>query len=111
MNKTIKFSALILIFIACSPKLVKTTAVDSSIPTQADAAKASSKWEGTTLEDLNKGKMLFEGNCGKCHALPLINSEKESEWNKIVPNMAKKAKLAADAENYILKYVVTLSNR
>ncbi|MBL0316867.1 MAG: hypothetical protein IPP69_14320 [Flavobacteriales bacterium] len=51
---------------ACSAK--KATATAAAI-TQADADKAAINFPGATLASLNEGKMHYENNCGKCHAL------------------------------------------
>lgn len=110
MKSLFKIALVSIVLLACSPKLAKTS-VNSSTPTQADADRAAAKWEGTTLENLNSGKTLYEANCGKCHALPAISSRNEEGWNKIVPPMAQKARLSSESENYILKYVVTMTTK
>lgn len=76
---------------SCSPKTTATTTVE---PTE----KALST-------DAQKGQALYNENCGKCHKLPLISSHSEEKWHKIVPPMAKKAKLDATQESLIMSYV------
>ena len=88
--------------VACSKVLM---------PTQADADRATTKFPGTTLAELNEGKTLYTDNCGKCHGLKKPTSLNEEGWRKIVPPMAKKAKINAEQEDKILKYVVTMSAR
>src|SRR5215217_7926085 len=91
---------LALVFLAACTKLLS--------PTQGDADRAATKFPGTTLADLNQGKTLYEQNCGKCHGLKKPTSESEEGWRKIMPPMAKKAKINAQQEEMILKYVLTM---
>jgi cytochrome c5 len=86
--------------VACSKMLT---------PTQSDADRAAAKFPGLTLAELNEGKTLYADNCAKCHSLKKPKSRNEEGWRKIVPPMAKKAKITADHEDKILKYVVTMS--
>lgn len=89
------------------------------VPTQGDADRMSSKFEGGyTLADLEKGKVLYENNCGICHTLHAANSRVEAAWNQIVPNMVakvnkksgKEALNAAD-EELIRRYLVTMCTK
>lgn len=81
------------------------------VPTQSDADRAAQKWPGTTLSDLDKGKAIYQANCNKCHPYKSPTSRNEEAWNKIIPQMAKKAKLSSEDESLVLKYVVTMSGR
>ncbi len=85
------------------------TAVKTGVPAQSDADRATAKFPGTTLAELNKGKIAYEANCGNCHGLKNPLKYSEEEWRKEVPPMAKKAKVDAATEELILKYVVTMS--
>lgn len=83
-----------------------------AIPTQADVDRVASKYPGYTLEALNQGKALYEQNCGSCHKLFKPRALSETEWQKIVPPMVKKAvkkgaKIDAAGEELILKYLIT----
>jgi mono/diheme cytochrome c family protein len=95
------------LFIAACTKAVAPTATQPDF-TEADVQRASTMWPNTTAEDLKQGKALYEANCGSCHGLKKPSSEPESEWRHIVPPMAKKAKIDADTEFKILRYVVTM---
>jgi cytochrome c553 len=106
--KKIITSFSILLLCACSAKL--------ALLTQADADRGSAKFSGSTLASLNEGKAHYEQYCGSCHGLKRPTSESEGEWNKIVPDMVKKANKKAGSEvvdtkkqELILHYVVTMS--
>jgi hypothetical protein len=49
---------------------------------------------------------LYTNNCGSCHALQAREKYTAKQWERIVPDMAKKAKLDANQEAMILKYVL-----
>lgn len=107
MNKLI-LSLCVFVLFSCSAKLLA--------PTQADAERGMTKYEGLTLASLNEGKALFEQNCSKCHGLKSPTSRNEEKWNKIVPIMVKKVnkkagkeEIDAAEEQLILKYLVTMS--
>jgi len=91
----------ILLFWACGSTVLA--------PTQSDADRGASKFPGITLAELQEGKTIFEGNCGKCHEIPKPAAKNEDQWRKIVPAMAKKAKIDSRAEQLVFQYVVTMS--
>lgn len=99
------------IFIVASLFLVAcaTAKIESgSALSQADADRAAQKFPGTTLADLGKGKKLYEENCGTCHKLHAPTSRKEDAWRKVVPPMAKKAKIDEQSHDLVLCYLVTM---
>ncbi len=50
---------------------------------------------------------LYTNRCGTCHELQAREKYTAKQWERIVPDMAKKAKLDANQESMILKYVLT----
>ncbi len=83
-------------------------------PIQEDVDRGKSKYADVTLEQLAKGKKLYQEQCGTCHKLEKLNSESEEHWKKIVPGMVKKVNkkygniLSAADEDAILKYVLIM---
>jgi cytochrome c5 len=98
-------------FIAAMAALVGScaTSVILPVPNSADAVRAAEKFPGTTMADLDLGKVNYERHCQKCHGLVDPKDEPEAEWREIVPIMAKKAKIDAATEQSILRYVVVMS--
>lgn len=86
-----------------------TSTVKLLQPTQSDADRGSQKYPGYSLQDLNAGKSIYEANCNKCHKYKVPESRNEAKWDKVIPKMAKKAKLDSAQESLVLKYVVTMS--
>ena len=76
----------LLFLTACSAKLVT--------PTQTDADRVAQRMPGTTLADLQEGKTLYQSKCSQCHTLKKPSSKTESEWQQIIPIMAKRAEKA-----------------
>jgi hypothetical protein len=95
MKKYIFAFACASILVACAPKVVVEQEV-TPIKVQTET-----KPEVKYLE----GKTLFDNNCGKCHDLFHPSQYTKAQWSKIVPAMAKEAKLNAEQENQILLYV------
>ncbi|MBP6091755.1 MAG: cytochrome c [Crocinitomicaceae bacterium] len=88
---------LILIFIgatiiACSPKngeIITTESTSITFPTT----------------ELANGFELYKANCGSCHKLKKEMNYSKEKWDKILPRMAKKAKLNASQEKSIGNYI------
>jgi len=100
MNTKLVIFSVLLFAASCSKELVQLS--------QSDADRASVKFPGTTLAELQQGKDLYEGTCNKCHGLKEPSSRNEKQWNHIVPIMAHKAKIDDQKEALILKYLVTM---
>lgn len=103
----ILFSLLFLVSCIRYKKLV----ADKNAITETDASRANEMFPGTTLADLQKGKLIYDANCGKCHKLHQPDSRSADSWNKIVPPMSRKAKLSPEDESLILRYVVTMAKK
>lgn len=90
-------SVLVLVFVitACS---------QSAAPVKNEAAVINTAV--VSSEDLAKGKSLYQENCAGCHELKSPEAFTETELKRIVPKMAKNAKVDASAETFILNYMV-----
>lgn len=92
---TMKFKALIfmgtLALVSCSPK---TTTVDTKEETM--------KFPNATVEE---GFNLNAQHCARCHKLKTVDDYSREQWDKILPNMAKKAKLTPEQEATINEYI------
>jgi cytochrome c5 len=104
MKKTFSIVALLLLLAACASKKATT----SGALTDADGARAAAKYSGASLATLQKGKLMYEENCGTCHSLKSTTDYNPEQWGKHVKRMATKAKIDAATETLILQYVVTM---
>lgn len=98
MKKLVFTFSAIALLVACAPK---TTEVKEMVET-LETKKTNDFPNGEIAE----GDYLYTEHCGKCHDLPKAAKYSEANWRKIVPEMAKEAKLDATQENKILQYVL-----
>ncbi len=108
MQKIVYTLSLILIISSCATVKLAT-------PNQSDIDRINSKYPNYTINDIQKGKTLFEQNCKTCHALKNPTKKTEEQWKSIVPRMAKKAnkkevRIDSNEQELILKYLITMSN-
>lgn len=98
--------ALVVLLAACSPKVVTLT--------EADASRGANKFPGLTVEDLKRGKAIYEEKCTVCHGAKRPSAFTEAQWRKIVPEMAAKAQQSGTTpvtgtdQDIILKYLITM---
>jgi cytochrome c5 len=104
------------LLVAGSALIASCTMSKSAAPSQARVDSVADKFPGYTLADMTKGKELYVSNCQTCHQLAKPDSETESEWNHIVPEMVQKTNnkagkdvLDAEGEKLILRYLITMS--
>ena len=101
MKKTIYVLLSIGIY-CCTPKLAPSSF------TESDVARGKAFWSDCSVAKLDAAHTLYMNKCASCHSLKAPESEDEAGWRKIVPPMAKKAKLSAEEESQILNYVLTM---
>ena len=97
------------LFIFLAVFILSCTATKLITPSQSDADRGAQKFQGYSMNDLEKGKAIYVSNCNKCHRYKVPQSRDETKWDDIIPKMAKKAKLDSEQESLVLKYVVTMS--
>lgn len=91
--KKMTFFAAFAVLVACAPKTTEVIEEKSTTTT-------------TMTAEISEGSALYAANCGKCHDLPKEQKYSAEKWKVIVPDMSKKAKLDATAENKIMQYVL-----
>ena len=104
--KKIIVIAVVILLSSCSAKLL--------LPAQPDAERGAAIFKGLTLDDLNKGKDVFDKKCTQCHCHKRPGSWTEAQWRRIVPAMAEKAeksnkiRISTAEQEQVLRYVVTM---
>ncbi|VXA97359.1 Cytochrome C [Flavobacterium sp. 9AF] len=53
-----------------------------------------------------QGKLLYENNCGKCHALFSADKYTKEQWEPIVLRMQKKARITDEQRELVYNYLV-----
>ena len=97
--KTVLFiSIFLLVIIACSPALY--------MPTLADAQKT-----GVSTDTLVFGRNLYVSKCGSCHSLYQPGRFTKKGWEKVMPEMQKKAKCNNQETSIIIQYLKARSKK
>lgn len=78
------------------------------VPTQRDAERASERWPGTTLSELQAGRSVYVDNCSGCHQLPepgrVTNAGAE-----LFDEMALEARLTDEEKRVLQRYLAIAS--
>lgn len=85
----------ILIGVACSPKVAKTTTTES---TTFDISKFSEA-------QLAQGAQIMNTSCNKCHKLHEPQKFDVEKWNRVLKRMIPKAKLSEQDGNLVKAYI------
>lgn len=80
-------------------------------PTDADAARASAKWPGTTTASLARGRKLLLSHCGNCHLPPSPADHAATEWSEEVGEMRERSGLTLDDAALVERYLVTFAKQ
>ena len=94
MKKAFFIFSVAILFTSCSEKTVGTV-------TEVKDVKEATL---PTIE-LTKGKSIYENKCNQCHELMVIDSFTTEKWARILPDMAKRAKLVASDKAILSSYI------
>lgn len=91
----------IIIIISCAQKTILISN-ERKPATKKDAVteKATTPFE--------QGRILFKNNCGRCHALPVINKYPKEEWSGILDIMIPKSRLNNKDSALVSQYVFSM---
>ncbi len=110
MRQTFILITTCFIITACSKKTIPTTAVKKEetpavtvLPPVVTPPVATTGRINMPL--INKGKVVFETNCNKCHDLNKPADFTQQRWMGIIRWMAPKAKLTNEQKDQVLAYV------
>ena len=78
--------------------------------TELQAERASERWPGTSVAQLEQGRALYQGRCGNCHQLFSPGHFPEQRWRVEIAEMRERAHLSAEQENLIFQYLATASS-
>lgn len=78
--------------------------------TDADAARVSAQFPGTTAADLNHGRQLLLSRCGNCHQPPSPSQHAAAEWSHEVLEMRERAGLTDDDARLVERYLAAFAS-
>lgn len=73
---------------------------------KADYKYGKTKFDRYTKEAFLEGKTITASSCIKCHKLKNPADFTEDKLNKVIPNMANRAKLSKEQADLVLKYYI-----
>ena len=79
-------------------------------PTTAEAQAAQTRWPGTTVADLNRGRSLYMARCSVCHQPVQPGRIPADEWPGHVEEMRERAHLSIDEARLVESYLVTAAS-
>ncbi len=94
MKKSLIYLFSIVILSSCTPKTAEIIEVVEEKEIAVDDMAA-----------IESGKVIYMSDCNKCHKAKNIKDYSESQWDVILPNMAKKSKITADQEAQVRMYI------
>lgn len=96
-------AAAIVLLAQCSPK--PKAAMTSTTP-PAPAKNSMSRFAvGFSTAESEKGKVVYQDNCGRCHKLFTPESRTLKQWEHILPEMYEKGKIDHEKTHLIDAYV------
>ena len=106
MKRTIKILFLLTTVFGlwyCSPKVLP--------PTSSELNQLKQSNPETDTSTIVRGYDVYARSCHKCHGLKNPANFTNEQWNKILPVMAKRAKLTQDEVGLVHTYVTTFSKK
>lgn len=91
---------------ACFPKSAEAPAAASP----ESVSLAATRWPDSSATQLEHGRQTMLKACNRCHGYASPAAYTPEEWTKITARMSKKAKLSADDETALLRYLVAQSS-
>jgi len=58
-----------------------------------------------TLPPQERGRILYESSCNRCHALHMPSSYRAEEWELYVRKYGRKARLSVEERDLVLAYL------
>lgn len=86
-------------------KSTQKTAAATPTPENTLAA-AQKRWPDATAQQIAEGQTIYTTKCIRCHSAKSVDSEPEEEWGPIMDRMAPKAKLTAQENENVKRYVL-----
>jgi mono/diheme cytochrome c family protein len=105
MKKYLAVTLLVMIIIlSCQKKSVPTISSRTSEPSLPKADT------GMIVPDKDRGQLVFNNRCGRCHGLPEPGQYSSKRWETIMASMAPKARLSKEDRVHVTAWVMANAN-
>ncbi len=95
-------SASVVVLSHCSPKVATTMTSTAATP----AEKIAEVKRNYTEAQMEEGRVVWQGSCGKCHKLFTPESRDVEKWEKVLPRMVKRSKLGDTTAGKVRAYLL-----
>lgn len=96
----------ILAIAAASILMAQCTAKKTTTTTKSPEEIVAEVKKNYSDDQMEEGKTIFLGSCGKCHDLKEPETLTVDKWERILPRMSKKAKLEDEQAGKVRAYVL-----
>lgn len=97
-----------MIFVQCSSsKKSAATATAPTAPKLTDQQKLDEIKQNYTQAQLEEGHTVWQASCGKCHTLYAPGTRNFDQWERILPRMAREAKLSSVDAGKVRAYILS----
>ena len=80
--------------------------------TTTPVKKSTSRFDvAFSAEESERGKVVYQDNCGRCHKLFSPDSRTLKQWEHILPEMYEKGKIGGEKVHLIDAYVAANAKR
>ncbi|MCB9046128.1 MAG: hypothetical protein H6550_08300 [Chitinophagales bacterium] len=102
MNRFVTLLTIVALSVLMARCSSKKTASNTKSPEEivADVKK------NFTEAQMQEGMTIFQGHCGKCHAIKEPETHTVDKWEKILPRMSQKANLDKPQSDKVRAYVL-----
>lgn len=90
---------IVIIILSCQKKTIPAI---SSRTTEPSLPKADT---GMVVPDKERGRVVFNNRCGRCHGLPETDQYTIKRWETIMASMASRARLSKDDRIHVTAWV------
>jgi hypothetical protein len=89
----------VIIILSCQKKSVPTISSRTSEPALPKADT------GIVVPDKERGQLVFNNRCGRCHGLPEPNQYTINRWETIMASMSSRARLSKEDRIHVTAWV------
>ncbi len=99
----------IILALSATLVVVGCAGMASRVPPVDEAQVAAAESKGLNRTTLERGRVIYLRDCGRCHTPVSVSTYDEQGWREILPKMYEKAYLSSQESADLGAYVLTVS--